>query len=187
MLQSFSRFILNSFGWTVEKKILTGGKYVLIGAPHTSNWDFPLTMLAMASMGIRFSWVAKHSIFVFPIAGLFKKMGGIPLDRSYSGGFIDYIISLYEQHDELAIAIAPEGTRAYTDHWKSGFYYIAKGAGVPLAFGYIDYKNKRLGISGGFVPGDDLEADMKKIAEFYADKTGKYPDQQGPIILKPKD
>ena len=181
MLQKVAHSMLASRGWSLEKKLPPTDKYVLIGAPHTSNWDFPLAMLAMAALDIRFNWVGKHSMFVFPVAGVFRKMGGIPLDRSKSSGFIDYLVSLYESSEKLAIAIAPEGTRSYTDHWKSGFYYIAKRANVPIAFGFMDYAKKHMGIGGWMMPGEDVKEDMKTIAAFYEGLKGKFPDQQGPI------
>lgn len=181
MLQRFSRTILSLLGWKLDKTFSDSPKTVLIGAPHTSNWDFVFAMLAMAAMGYQFNWVAKHSMFFWPIATTFKKMGGVPLDRGQSRGFVDKCISLFTERQRFVLAIAPEGTRTLTTHWKSGFYRIAIGARVPISFGYVDYKNKITGIGGSFMPTGNEQEDMKTIAAFYKDIEGRFPENQAPI------
>lgn len=181
MLQSLSRNILSFFGWKIDETFSENPKTILIGAPHTSNWDFILAMLAMSAMGYQFNWVAKQSMFFWPIAGTFRKMGGVPLDRGKSSGFVSKCIRLFEERQRFVLAIAPEGTRSLTPNWKSGFYQIAIGAGVPISFGYVDYKNKVTGIGGSFMPTGDRQEDIKIIAAFYEKIEGRFPDKQSPI------
>lgn len=181
MLKSLSRKLLSSLGWTLDETFSESPKTVLIGAPHTSNWDFILAMLAMCAMGYQFNWVAKQSMFFWPMASTFKRMGGVPLDRGQSHGFVDKCVSLFGQRQRFVLAIAPEGTRSLTANWKSGFYHIAIGAKVPISFGYVDYKNKIAGIGGSFMPTGDKREDMKTIAAFYGKIQGRFPDKQSPI------
>ena len=183
-MKSFSKFILRLLGWTVEPDTPKLDKYVLIGAPHTSNWDFPLTLLGLSSMGIRFNWVAKHTLFFGPFGYIFQAIGGIPVDRSAGTTFLKNAIELYQRRTRLILAIAPEGTRSRSRYWKSGFYTIAVKAGVPIALGYIDYSKKKIGIGCVLQPSGNLEKDFTIIQEFYRDKTGKYPENQGEIRIK---
>ena len=157
---------------------------MLIGFPHTTNWDFPLTLLGLTSMGVRFNWVAKHTLFRWPFNYLFESIGGIPVDRSAGTGFLKYAIELFEQRTSLVLAIAPEGTRSRSRYWKTGFYTIAEKAGVPVALGYIDYQEKRIGIGAVVSPTGDIEQDFAEISQFYRDKRGKYPENQGEIRIK---
>jgi 1-acyl-sn-glycerol-3-phosphate acyltransferase len=186
MLKSLSLFILKILGWSVETKLPPDNKYVIIAAFHTSNWDFPLAILGLSAMGLKFNWVGKDSLFKWPVGIFFKSIGGIPVDRSIHTGFIKKIANLYSDYDRLAIALAPEGTRSKTEYWKSGFYYIALEANVPIALGYLDYPNKKLGVGGYFTPGGDLEEDLLKIKEFYKNIKGKYPLKQGEIQIRKK-
>ena len=186
MLNKISSFILIFFGWSVEKELPPDNKYIIIGAFHTSNWDFPLTLLCLSAMGLKFNWVGKDSMFKWPLSIFFKSIGGIPVDRSNHTGFIKKIANLYNNTDKLVIALAPEGTRSKTEHWKSGFYYIALEAKIHIALGYIDYPNKKLGIGKFFVPTNDLEKDLLIIKEFYKNIKGKYPEKQGDICIREK-
>jgi 1-acyl-sn-glycerol-3-phosphate acyltransferase len=183
-MKSFSKYILKIFGWKVDTAVPQQDKYVLIGAPHTSNWDFPLTLLGLSSMGVRFSWVAKHTLFKWPLGYLFRGIGGIPVDRSAGTTFLKYAIDLYQQRERLILAIAPEGTRSRSRYWKTGFYTIALKAQVPIAMGYIDYPTKQIGIGNVLEPSGNLEQDFKIIQDFYRDKSGKFPGNQGEIRIK---
>lgn len=182
MLKSLCTAILKLFGWKLDLRLPTESKVVVVGAPHTSNWDFILAMLAMPALDFQFNWVGKHTMFVKPIDKLFIKMGGVPLDRGNSSGFIEHVIELFSQRERFALAIAPEGTRSYRPRWKTGFYHIAVGAGVPIALGYLDYKTKTVGVGKTFYPSGDIDKDFEIIAEFYADKVGKRPELQGPVV-----
>jgi 1-acyl-sn-glycerol-3-phosphate acyltransferase len=184
MLQSFSERILKLLGWRLDQRLPDTRKYVVIGAFHTSNWDMPLGLLGLWALGLKPRWVAKHTLFRWPLGPVLKAIGGIPVDRRAHTGFIEHIASAYNASDELVVTIAPEGTRSKTRYWKTGFYYIALAAKVPIALGYIDYPNKRLGIGGALNPCGDIEADMAIIRDFYRDKTGLKPENQGQIRLK---
>lgn len=186
MLKSFASFFLRLLGWKTDPQLPEFKKYVLIGAPHTSNWDFMYTMIGLTSMGIKFNWVAKHTLFFWPLGVVFRMIGGIPVNRKSGTSFLKKSIDLYREREEFIMAIAPEGTRGKTEFWKTGFYTVAKKAKVPVVMGYIDYQNKQLGVSGVLHPSGDLEQDMHILADFYKDKRGKYPEKQAPVRVKPK-
>ncbi|MGB5277757.1 MAG: lysophospholipid acyltransferase family protein [Gammaproteobacteria bacterium] len=186
MLKAVAQFILSILGWQLEAKLPSEKKYVIIGAFHTSNWDFPIGILGMWALGLKASWVGKHTLFRGPLGPIFKRMGGIPVDRTLHTGFIHRIAELYKTRDQMALTIAAEGTRSKTEHWKTGFYYIAVEAGVPIALGYLDWGNKKLGIGATLYPTGDILRDFETIRDFYKDKTGLRPESQGPIALPPK-
>jgi 1-acyl-sn-glycerol-3-phosphate acyltransferase len=183
-MRRLSLWILRLIGWRMEGE-LPGPKCVLIGAPHTSNWDFPIAMLLFWSLEVDARWVGKHTIFRWPTGWLMRALGGIPLDRTNTENFVDQIVDRFNTYDRLVLAIAPEGTRKHTDYWRSGFYWIAHGAGVPIALAYADYSCKVGGIGPSLMPSGDIEADMDKIRAFYADKVGKHPEKLGSIRLRP--
>lgn len=179
--QRAARWILALLGWSVEARLPPAPRYVVIGAPHTTNWDLPLALLAMPAMGFRGRWVAKHTIFRGPLGPLMRSLGGIPVDRRKRQNFVEQVADRMLEEEEFVLVIAPEGTRSWTGRWKTGFYYIALGAEVPIALGYADYPRKRVGVGGWFMPSGDLEADMDRIREFYADKEGKRPEKKSAI------
>ena len=186
MLKKFAKIILKLTGWRVDVTLPKEKKFVLIGAPHTTNWDLPLTLLCFWSIQKKITWIAKKQLFIGPLNFLFRTLGGIPVDRSASTGFIQQVANQIQQHDEIILCLAPEGTRKKTPHWKSGFYYIASTANVPIYFGYIDYEHRVLGFKSGIMPSGDIEQDFSTIKFFYQDIKGKYPENQGPIKLKGK-
>lgn len=186
LAQRMARTVLHIMGWQVEGVAPVIPKYVLIGAPHTSNWDFVFALLAKGALGIRFRWIGKDSLFRWPFGGFMRWLGGIPVNRRSRNNFIDQMAEQFRICRELVIVITPEGTRDRTEHWKSGFYYLALGAGVPIVMGYVDYARKHLGIGPVLTPTGNLDADMAPIREFYADKTGRYPDKQGQVKIRPR-
>ena len=184
-MQTISRFLLKIFGWQAELAVQMVDKCVLVGAPHTTNWDFPLAILGMSAMGIKFNWVAKHTLFRWPLGIFMRSLGGIPLDRRSGGaGFAIKAVETFHELDRFVLAIAPEGTRHKTEYWKAGFYKIAIKSNVPIALGYVDYKKKKIGIGKIFMPAGDKEMDFRQVIDFYSDKSGKYPDKQGEIRLR---
>ncbi len=185
-MQRLSRWILKLIGWRMVGQT-PEPKCVLIGAPHTSNWDFPLALLAFWSLPIRARWIGKREIFRWPFGWLMRRLGGFPLDRANTRNFVQQVVEWFEREPALTLVIAPEGTRSRTEHWRSGFYWIAHGAGVPIALGFMDYGRRVGGIGEAFVPSGDIEADMDIIRAFYADKTGKNPEKQSEIRLKSAD
>jgi len=184
ILQAVCRTIMRVWGWKLEANFPAATKYVLIFAHHTSNWDFLIGLLAALSMGFWPQWIGKDSLFRGPFGGIMHWLGGMPVDRSKSTNFVDQIIELYNQHEHLVIAIAPEGTRGKTTHWKTGFYHIAQGANVPIVTSFLDYKRKIGGIGPMFIPTGDIETDMIAIREFYRGVTGKNPAGQGDVQLR---
>lgn len=186
MLKKISQFILSALGWQLDARLPTEKKFVIIGAFHTSNWDFPLGILGLWALGLKASWVGKHTLFRGPLGPIFKLMGGIPVDRTVHTGFIRRIAELYDSREQMALTIAAEGTRSKTEHWKTGFYFIAVEAKVPIALGYLDYAKKKLGVGATLYPCGDIKKDFEIIHGFYQDKAGLRPENQGPIALPPK-
>ena len=184
--QRLALVVLRVMGWRVEGAGPAIPKYVLIGAPHTSNWDFVLALLARWALGIRFRWIGKDSLFRWPFGGFMRWLGGIPVNRRAPSNFIDQMADQIHASRELVVVITPEGTRSRTAHWRSGFYYLALRAGIPIALGYVDYARKILGIGPVLMPTGNIEADMVPIREFYADKVGLYPHKKGEVRINPR-
>lgn len=180
-MRAISHFLIRLTGWKLDDQSPDVPRYVLIGYPHTSNWDFVIGMLAKSAMSMPLNWVAKHSIFWGPFKYLFVAMGGIPLNRDTTQGFIQKNIEIFQQREHFVLGLMPEGTRSKADHWKSGFYHIAQGAGVPIAFAYMDYSKKIVGVGKVIQPSGDMQADMEIIREFYSDKIGRHPEKQSEI------
>ena len=176
-----SRWILKALGWSILKQLPDSQKYVAIAAPHTSNWDFPLGILAASAMRLEINWIGKHTLFRWPYGWFFRAIGGIPIERGVGTNLSRQMAAQFAQTDKLVLAIAPEGTRSKLDHWKTGFYYIALAAEVPIALGCLDYQHKQVGISDSFIPSGDIEADFEIIGKYYQDKVGKIPQQAGTI------
>jgi 1-acyl-sn-glycerol-3-phosphate acyltransferase len=176
--------VLRTFGWSVVLAQPVPRRCVVIFYPHTSNWDFPLGLLAKWTVGLPFRWVAKDSLFRTPLRPFFQRWGGIPVDRASPEGFIEQLRREMESHDDFRIAITPEGTRRRTEYWKSGFYRLARAAQVPLVLAFIDYPRRRVGIGGRLDLTGDVAVDMAAIAAFYDGLVGKHPDQMGPIRLR---
>jgi 1-acyl-sn-glycerol-3-phosphate acyltransferase len=174
---------LRLHGWRLEGELPQRRRFVLILAPHTSNWDVPF-MLALAWVyGIHIEWMVKHSLFKPPLGWLLRRLGGIPIDRRAAHGVVDQMIDTFAARDELILGVPPEGTRDRGEYWKTGFYEIARGAGVPIVMGFLDFGNRVGGMGPTLVPGE-LAADMEKFRAFYADKTGKRPEHFTPPRLR---
>lgn len=161
-------------GWKVEGSAPEQDKMVIIAAPHTSNWDLPFMLGVAYKFRIRLNWLGKDTLFKPPFGWLMKALGGIPIDRSKANNVVTQMIEIYENADELAVAIPPEGTREKVRIWKTGFYNIAHGAGVPIAFGFLDYDRKVGGIGGVFTTTGDYEKDLEEIKGFYAEIIAKH-------------
>ena len=172
ILRGLSLVGLKLLGWTAKGEPLEHQRCVLIGAPHTSNWDFLLMLMIVLKLRLRIFWMGKHTLFPFPFGWLMRWLGGIPIDRKASHNVVSETVRQYRENDELIVLIPPEGTRAKVDRWKTGFYHIAKNAKVPILLGYVDGENKVAGFADFFTPTGDLEQDMLKIRQFYKEKTG---------------
>ncbi len=164
-------------GWRAEGDRPRHRKYVLIAAPHTSNWDLP-HMLALAwSQDVHVQWAGKRAIFRFPFGTFMRLMGGLPVDRSRHTGLVGRIVEMIQEAEEIVLAVPPEGTRGRADYWKSGFYRIALGAGVPIYTGYLDYSRKRGGFGEPLEPTGDVAADMERIRARYRPEMARYPEK----------
>lgn len=187
MLQSSAKILLSTFGWRTVTEQEPPDKFLVLGAPHTSNWDFPIALLAFKAMGLRFSWVGKHTLFSGPAGPIMRKLGGIPVNRRVRGGFLEAMVNAFESNDQLVLGIAPEGTRSKKDHWKAGFYHIAAKARVHVCLGFVDYPSKTVGTGPFFLPSGDVAADFEQIKSFYRDKRGKTPANQNDVELREKE
>ncbi len=186
MIRGFFKLCLNIFGWKIINNIPDAKRYVIIAAPHTSNWDFPLGIFYILSSGVPFRYMGKDALFKWPQKYLFQALGGFPVDRNNQTKFTTKMAQYINSQDKVALALAPEGTRSNSKYWRTGFYYIALEAKVPVALAVLDYGKREVGIKDMFVPTGNIEADMEIIREFYQDIKGKHPKKQGPIQLKPK-
>ena len=165
-------------GWSVEGRAPEPRKFVVIAAPHTSNWDFLYFIGAADGLNLDLSFVGKKTLFRWPFARLMRDMGGIPVDRTRSTNYVDAMVKEFGRRSEFMLTIAPEGTRGRTSGWKSGFYHIAMGAGVPLVCGFMDYKRKTVGLGMTLWPSGDYEADLKTLFAYYATHTPKFPGRR---------
>lgn len=172
-------------GWTAENRAMGVERAVVIAAPHTSNWDLPFSLAGAAVLGVRINWVGKHTLFEPKLWGAFMRwLGGVAVDRrKTNSNSVKAIANVFEHQDRVLLLVAPEGTRGAGKRWKSGFYWIAEEAKVPIVLGYVDYKNKRVGLGPAIMPSGDLKRDFAKIAEFYKDIEGKVPSKQSPVVL----
>lgn len=181
--QRLAHIIMRLIGWRTHVLRQRTSRYVLIGAPHTSNWDFGLMLLLMAAEQLPIRFLGKDTLFRGPLGPLMRSLGGIPVNRRERTNLVDQVAAIFEEYEELVIGIAPEGTRRKGPHWKTGFYYIAMQAKVPIAMAYLDYGNKIVGVGPSFTPSGDLKADFEIIREFYTGIVGKNPSKQGEIVL----
>jgi 1-acyl-sn-glycerol-3-phosphate acyltransferase len=181
LVARFWTSVLRVSGWSLAFRAPDFDRYVLIVAPHTSNWDFPLGMAAAWALQLHARFMGKHTLFKPPFGWLFSWMGGIPVKRDSAGDTSTQMARRFASESRLVLALAPEGTRSTSDHWKSGFWHIARTSGVPIVMAYIDYSRKEIGGGTHFMPSDSIEADFDLISDFYASKQGKNPDQQSRI------
>jgi 1-acyl-sn-glycerol-3-phosphate acyltransferase len=177
MGKKLSIFLLKLFGWKVNFNLdPIPDKFIIAVIPHTSNWDFPLGLFTRSIMGVDSKFIAKQSLFKWPLGGIFKWLGGYPVDRSQHNNFVDTVIDVFNREEKFSTAISPEGTRKRVHKLKTGFYYIAKGAGVPILLCRFDYGNKRVDFSEPFYTTDDKEADFQYIESYFKGVVGKIPE-----------
>jgi 1-acyl-sn-glycerol-3-phosphate acyltransferase len=186
-MMRFCRFILGLFGWRVVRNLPPTNKFVMVGAWHTSNWDFPLAVLAMGGMGIKLNFIGKQSLVNGPFGWVMKRLGVIGVDRAKTKNFTQKVAELYKTMDELRVVVPAEGTRSKAEYWRTGFYYIALEAKVPLAFSFLDAATKIIGIDGYFMPTGNRDEDLQKVIDFYKDKRGLKPERQAEIKFRPPE
>lgn len=169
--------ILKAMGWTVHGKLADRKQIVLIGGPHTSNWDLPLAMGTMLAVGIKFSWMMKKEAFFWPLGGLWKALGGIPIDRGAYVDVIGQVKHVFETNDKIWIGLTPEGTRSKVDRFKTGYLRMAKGVGVPLFIVGLDSLNKRIVLDKLWDPAGDIETENAAIKDYmYETYVGVNPE-----------
>lgn len=176
--------LLRAVGWRLAWEPLPTARGIVVVYPHTSNWDFPIGLLFKIAVGLPARWVGKDSLFRWPFRGLLVALGGIPVNRRERSGFVNSLLAEFASNERLWLALAPEGTRSYTDHWKSGFYQLAVAAALPVGFGYIDYGTRTVGIDTYAKMSGDPERDLATIRAFYAGKRGRRPALAGDIRLR---
>lgn len=164
-------------GWRIIGDKPQMKKYVVIVAPHTSNWDFMVGEWARARLRMKSWYIGKKEIFTWPFGYLFRALGGFPVDRKKSTHLVDQIVDLFNAREEFNITIAPEGTRKYNPNWKTGFYAIAQKASIPIQMVAFDYTRKTVTLAPPMYPSGNLEKDMELIKDFYRPHQGKYPAQ----------
>jgi 1-acyl-sn-glycerol-3-phosphate acyltransferase len=175
VLRAFSVAFLKLTGWKLEGALpAEQGKYVLIAAPHTSNWDLPYTLMVAFALRLNIYWMGKRQIFRWPFGALMRWLGGIPVNREQSSNLVAASAAALRAADgPVQLIVPPEGTRSKTRYWKTGFYWIAHEARVPIVLAYMDYERKLSGLGPVFQPTGDVEVDMAAIKRFYAPFKGK--------------
>ncbi|MEA2101696.1 MAG: lysophospholipid acyltransferase family protein [Thermodesulfobacteriota bacterium] len=185
MLYWISKGYLRMIGWKKQGQVPDLSKMVMIAAPHTTNWDMPITMAIAFVFRIKVYWMGKDTLFKRPFGAVMKWLGGIPVDRSAGNDVVQQSIRAFEKNENLVIIVPPEGTRGKVSYWKTGFYRIASGAGVPIVLGFLDYRKKAGGIGPTIYPSGDMDLDMKEIRSFYGEIAGKYPDKTSYADVSP--
>ncbi len=179
--------VLQLFGWKIYFKPLPGPHGIAVIYPHTSNWDFPIGLVAKWALDTPFRWLAKDTLFRGAMGRLMRYWGGIAVDRRAPMGATRQLAQQILKEDWCWVGITPEGTRGYRPHWKSGFYHLAQTAGVPMRLVSFDYKRKELRLTETLQPSGDIERDMEFIRAVYRDVTALYPENAAPIVLASKD
>jgi 1-acyl-sn-glycerol-3-phosphate acyltransferase len=182
---SCARAFLRLKGWEVDGSRPGAESFVMVGAPHTSNWDLVYFLAFMRVLGVRAHFMAKHTLFGGPLGPLFRALGGIPIRRHVRENVTQQMVAAFRADPKLVLAVPAEGTRSYVPHWKSGFYHIARGAGVPVVPGFLDYTRRRGGLGPPIWLSGDVRADMDRLRAFFSEKraTGRYPELAGRIRL----
>ena len=185
MIRRIVRFLLKNTGWTIDEHLPPAiSKCIVIAAPHTSNWDLYYMMAAFSVYRLRIRFTIKKEWMRFPFSLFIKPIGGIAIDRSprkdgNRPSFVEAMTELFNNHQELIIAITPEGTRSRNDQWKTGFFHVARAANVPIVLGYIDYGRKVAGLGKVIYP-ETLEQTLEEMNAFYSTITPKYPEKFSP-------
>lgn len=174
-MQKICQFLLKLFGWKLVGALPDDKKFIIIVAPHTSNWDFILGLCARFAVGVKVNFLAKHQLFVFPLGMVMRAIGGEPVYRSRHDNKVEQIVEVFRNTEVLRLALAPEGTRSPVTRWKEGFYYIACKAGIPIVMLGFDYPTKEIRIQEPFWPTGDINSDFPKMLAFFRTIQGRRP------------
>jgi 1-acyl-sn-glycerol-3-phosphate acyltransferase len=176
IFQVLSILVLGLFGWRAVGKVPKEiRKYVIIAAPHTSYWDFPMFLLVVFALRLNLNVFIKHTLFIGPIGWFLSYCGGVPIDRRAAGARVRQTVQEFENNDDMVLLITPEGTRSAQTNWKTGFYHIASEANVPVAVAFVDTAARRSGIDHFITPSGDIDKQMAEIKAFYDTKRGVKP------------
>ncbi|MCB9785311.1 MAG: lysophospholipid acyltransferase family protein [Deltaproteobacteria bacterium] len=187
MKKLLGHLILFFSRWRWEGPIPTESKYVLIAAPHTTNWDLVHMLALGAVQDVSIHWMGKHTLFKFPFGGFMRWTGGIAVDRRSRQNLVEQLIEEFARRDALALAVPAAGTRSRREYWKSGFYWIALGAGVPVVPGFLDYRRKVGGFGEPVHLTGDVRKDMDVFRAFYSKVTALYPEKVTRVRLREED
>jgi 1-acyl-sn-glycerol-3-phosphate acyltransferase len=176
--------LLKLFGWSSVLVWPPEPRGLILVYPHTSNWDFVIGVLFRVGNGLPAHWMGKDTMFKWPFGGFLRRIGGVPINRRQSTGVIGALLEEFRRRDWLWLAVAPEGTRSYTDHLKSGFYQIARAADVPIGLAYIDYGRRQVGIDTYVRMTGDEARDLETLRAYYSDKHARVPRLAGPIRFR---
>lgn len=176
-----------AFGWTLEGTLPETTRVVIIAAPHTSNWDLPFMLAAAYRLGVRPSWLGKKQLFRAPFGRFMRALGGVPVDRSQRSNLVEQVAARFGEVERLHLVVPPSGTRSRAPYWKSGFYHIARAAGVPIVCTFLDFSRKVAGVGLVLMPSGDTSADMDRIRAVYAPIRGKHPEKTTPVRLSEED
>lgn len=174
--EALGHAVFRLMGWRIEGQLPPFDKFVVIGAHHTSNWDFVLFIAAKFILRLNARWFGKHSIFRWPFGALMRYWGGIPIRRHLKLNTVEQAIEAFAEHRQFILVLSPEGTRRKVERWKSGFYHIACGAGVPIVPAALDFQHRRIVIGAPFQPTGNEEADLRQLLAFYRPYVPKNPD-----------
>lgn len=177
MWKRLCAFILyRAMGWRTDITVDHPSKYIICLAPHTSNWDFIIGLLHSRAAGLTSNFLMKKEWFFWPLGGLFRRLGGIPVYRSKHTSMTDRLAETARQEPLFHLCVTPEGTRSRNPEWKKGFYFIAQKAEIPILLYGVDYQKKLISCTKSFVPSGDVDADMREIKLYYKNFTGKHPE-----------
>ncbi len=171
------RAVLSLLGWRLEGSVPDVPRVVLIVAPHTSNWDFPVGIAAMLALGLDARWIAKDTLFRPPLGMLLRFLGGTPVDRDAPEGVVEDAVRQLLGTDRLFLTLAPEGTRKKVERWKTGFHRMARGAEVPIWPVALDYGKKAVVLMSTFIPTDDVEGDVRALRARFTPSMARHPQQ----------
>jgi 1-acyl-sn-glycerol-3-phosphate acyltransferase len=174
--RGIGRTMMQLGGWKFEGSVPDEPKFVMIVAPHTSNWDFFVGLWALFALGFRISFLGKHTIFVWPVKSFLRWLGGIPVQREVSRDRVAEAVGAFNASEKLLLVLAPEGTRKYVAEWKTGFYHMADGAHVPIVPVAFDYENRIVRIHPAFWTTGDRDADIAALQSLYRGVKGKHPE-----------
>ncbi|GAB4503863.1 MAG: lysophospholipid acyltransferase family protein [Anaerolineales bacterium] len=174
-LRGLFQIILRLAGWRVVGQLPHLPKYIIVGAPHTSNWDFVMFLALALVLKGDMRYMGKAELFRSPLGGFFRWCGGVPVDRSKPQGLVEQTVQAIREAEHFRLVITPEGTRKQVTEWKRGFYYIARQANIPIVAGFVDSQTKTCGIGPIFTLSSDIEADLRTIQSFFKDKVGINP------------